>query len=70
MKIVEYSALVTESLDALQKKLKEARRELLRLRMGVKTGQEKNTSKYSSQKKFIAQILTAIRSKEISELIV
>ncbi len=70
MKVVDFSVLVSESLDSLRKKLKEARRELLRLRMGVKTGQEKNTSKYSSQKKLIAQILTAIRSKEISELVV
>ena len=70
MKVVDFSVLVSESIDSLQKKLKEARRELLRLRMGVKTGQEKNTSKYSSQKKLIARLLTAIRSKEISELVV
>ena len=70
MKVVDFSALISESLESLQKKLKEARRELLKLRMGVKTGQEKNTSKYVSQKKLIARILTAIRSKEISELVV
>ena len=70
MKVVDFSALVSEPFDSLQKKLKEARRELLRLRMGVKTGQEKNTSKYVSQKKLVAQILTAMRSKEISELVV
>lgn len=70
MKIVKYSLLITESLGGLQKKLKEARRELLRLRMGVKIGQEKNTAKYAAQRKFIAQLLTAIRSKEISELTV
>jgi len=70
MKVVDFSVLVSESLDSLQKKLKEARRELLKLRMGVKMGQEKNTSKYASQKKLIAQILTAMRSKEISELVV
>ncbi len=70
MKIVDFSALVSESFESLQKKLKEARRELLRLRMGVKTGQEKNTSKYSAQKKLIAQVLTAMKSKELSELVV
>lgn len=70
MKVVEFSALISESFDSLQKKLKEARRDLLKLRMGVKTGQEKNTSKYTSQKKLIAQILTAMRSKELSELVV
>lgn len=70
MKVVDFSALVSESFDSLQKKLKEARRELLRLRMGVKMGQEKDTSKYVSQKKLIAQILTAMRSKELSELVV
>ena len=70
MKVVEFSALISESFDSLQKKLKEARRDLLKLRMGVKTDQEKNTSKYTSQKKLIAQILTAMRSKELSELVV
>ncbi len=70
MKKVEFSALIAESIEALRLKLKEARRELLKLRMGVKTGQEKDTSRYSDQKKYIARVLTAIRSKEISEIIV
>lgn len=70
MKKIEFSTLVSESMESLSRRLREARRELLKLRMGVKIGQEKNTSKYSSQKKYIARILTAMSLKEISEFTV
>lgn len=69
MKIKDFTELVSISLEELAKLLQEARRELVKIQMGVKTGQEKNTSKYPAQRKYVAQILTAMRSKEISEAV-
>lgn len=63
----DFAALLALSISDLEKELKSARREFVKIKMGVRTGQEKNTSKYGVYKKYIAQILTAKREKEISE---
>jgi ribosomal protein L29 len=70
MKKEEFSALVSLSVKDLNVRLKAALADLLKIRMSVKTGQEKNTAKCSFQKKYVAQLRTAIRLKEISEVVV
>lgn len=65
----DFTSLLALSLDGLRDELSSARRDLVRGRMGVKTGQEKNTSNYVDQKKYVARILTAMREKEISEIV-
>ncbi|MEI7511665.1 MAG: 50S ribosomal protein L29 [Candidatus Peregrinibacteria bacterium] len=66
MKIESFSQLLALSIRDLEKKLDEARRELVKIRMGIAVGQQKDTSKYPKQRKLIAQLLTALHSKKLS----
>ncbi len=66
MKTDIFLQLLALSLGDLEKKLDDARRSLVKIRMGIAVGQQKDTSKYPKQKKYIAQILTAIQSKKLS----
>lgn len=66
MKKEDFSKLLDMSQGDLINKLKEARREVVRFRMKIRIGQEKNTSAYQSAKKLVAQIQTAIVQKELA----
>lgn len=68
MKKEDFSQLATLSFEDLSKRLQEARKEFVKLQMGVRTQQEKNTAKYASKRRHVAQVLTAIRNKEISDV--
>ena len=65
----DFAALLAMSLEDLAKELQIARRELVKIKMGVKTGQEKNTQKYPVQRKYVAQILTATNNKKILDAV-
>jgi len=64
----DFKKLLEAKVEDLKKSLKEAQRTLFKMRMGVATGQQKDTSKVQKQRKLIAQIFTAIQQKEISEI--
>lgn len=49
----------------LESELTKARRELVRLRLAVKAGQEKATHKVTTYKKYVAQLNTLIKAFEI-----
>ena len=53
----------------LQQELKNANTELLKLRMGIKTKNVKDTSLYLKQRRYIAQVKTIIADLQIEEVI-
>ena len=53
----------------LQDSLQDARNQLLKSRITVKTKHEKDTSGINKQKKYIAQLNTALKQIQIEEMI-
>lgn len=65
MKRLSYSELLALPVEDLKKKLSSSLRELSYLRIKVRTGQEKNSSLVPNLRKYVAQVQTALRQKEI-----
>lgn len=65
----DFKKILSANIVDLKKSLHEARRTLFKMRMGVAIGQQKDVSQIRKQRRGIAQMLTAIKQKEISELI-
>jgi len=65
MKKKTYSELTALSIEDLRKKYASSLRELSYLRIKVRTGQEKNSALVPNLRKYVAQIQTALRQKEI-----
>ena len=53
----------------LSEELKHARNDLVRIRIGVKTKSLKDSSSASKQKKYIAQISTALKELDLEEMV-
>ena len=53
----------------LQQELKNARSEMLRVKIGVKTKNLKDSSLVSKQKRYIARIITALKELELEEMV-
>ena len=66
---IDFENILGLSLEEIRKKIDIAERELLHIRMAIKIGQEKNTSKYPKKKKEIARLKTALQQKEQSLLL-
>lgn len=64
-----YQELKSLTKQELLKELAQARFVLLEKKMTVKTRHQKDTSSVSKQKKYVAQICTALKDLELEELI-
>jgi large subunit ribosomal protein L29 len=62
--------LLTQTVEELQSKEAELRKELVKLRAQASTGtQQKNPTQIKATRKNIARLLTIIRQKEIAQLL-
>lgn len=59
----EISAL---SLEQITQEIKKAEHELVNVRMHIAAGQEKDSSKYGKTRRYVAQLKTAKRQKELA----
>ena len=53
----------------LLEELKNARKEMLKVRMGVKTKSLKDSSSATKQKKYVAQVKTILKELEMEEMV-
>lgn len=53
----------------LLKELETARQELLKVRIGIRSGHEKNTSKSVNTRRYVAHIKTALKELELEEIV-
>lgn len=61
--------LRSSTLKELLNELKNARQELVKVNMRVRTNNTKDSSQLSRQKRYIAQIKTLIRELELEEMV-
>lgn len=61
--------LNSSTLKELFQELKNSNTELLKLRMGIKTKNVKDTSLYLKQRRYIAQLKTVISDLKVEEMI-
>ncbi len=64
-----YQELKSLTKKELNTSLQEARNEMLKKRMTIKTKHEKDTSLVKKQKKYIAQLNTALKEVELEEMV-
>lgn len=60
-----FAQILALSPPDIQKELEKTMRTMLEVRMGLVTGHEKNTAKAKKQRRYLAQLKTAYRQKEI-----
>lgn len=70
VKKTQMTEFVSLSSEEIVKKLAVARREVATMRMELRMGQLKDTAKYSSAKKMVARLMTALSAKKLSEIII
>jgi len=61
--------LKTSTRKELLEELKNARNEMVKVRIGVKTKSNKDSSLVIKQKKYIAQIQTALKELDMEEMV-
>jgi ribosomal protein L29 len=68
MKKKDLQNIRTKKIKTLEKLVGEKKLELVKIRLAMKVGKEKNLKKAKNLRREIAQILTIIREKELIEL--